>query len=81
MDDNLIAGPCKEELKTEMEAIFQKHPGKIISNKTEVDAEGYTWKVLDFLGANLWYSRERKSFRINMKDYIEKVALKLFSQC
>ena len=71
VDDNLITGPNKNELKQELEAIFEKMPGKIIPAVVSKDAEGFEWEFFDFLGADCHYSQQRKSMKITMSTYIK----------
>ena len=72
VDDNLITGPDKEEIANELNSIFGLFPGQIIDMKETVDEAGAKWLSLDFLGADVHYSSDARSMRVDMSTYIAK---------
>ena len=76
VDDNLTAGPDPDELMAELNKIFTHVPGRLIEFQTITDEKGISWTKVDFLGATVYYSRESRSFRLTMEDYIDKIQKK-----
>ena len=71
VDDNLISGPCEDEVKREMQRILDAFPGKVIPADMRGDVE-----VRDILGATVEYCRARRYLKIHMADAINKLLKK-----
>ncbi len=50
VDDNLIAGPSKEEVRKEKELILKEFVGRTIEPKMSTDSDGNSWCYYDILG-------------------------------
>ena len=68
VDDNVLAGPDKQETKVQVDRILSKLSGRII--EPDVRRDGMMW---DCLGAELVYNREKKTMKLSMPDYIDKM--------
>ncbi len=63
-----------EELRREVAAILAEAPGREIDMKSIIDpVTGFEWLEVDFLGADVHYCREGRTFKMTMKTYIEKM--------
>ena len=71
MDDNLISGPCKREVDINIKAILERFPGRIV--EPGVKGEFLVW---DLLGASWYYCRGKGIVKLEMAEYIEKIAQK-----
>ena len=76
VDDNLLTGPCIEELETELENIFKEAPGRKIDMKETWNGHGQLVQTVDFLGSDVHYCREGRSVRVSMETYIDKMSKK-----
>ncbi|CAD7939189.1 unnamed protein product [Amoebophrya sp. A25] len=77
VDDNLATGPDYHELRSELDRIFSRAPGRPIEMAKRVDSlTGFEWLEFDFLGAIVHYCREARSVKILMNVYIEKTIQK-----
>ena len=82
VDDNLLCGPELKELRHELGLILKQIPGREIETKSKIDpATGYRWVTMDFLGADVHYCREARSFNLTMETYIRKAQARFGVKC
>jgi len=81
VDNNLATGPDLNELQGELNKIFGFCSGRFIDITTRRDPDGTLWQDLDFLGSDVEYNRQKRTFRLHMKTYIEKTAKKFNITC
>ena len=68
VDDSAAVGPDLAELESEMYAILDKYPGKVVPPKKVVGGVEYR----DLLGATLQYDRRNRFMKITCEYHIEK---------
>eukprot|EP00392_Amoebophrya_sp_AT5.2_P007235 g7249.t1 len=74
VDDNTASGPDKKELRSEVQKVLTKFPGKIIDPKLHPGGE----IEYDLLGADVIYHRENRTLKYNMSSYIKEKLCKKF---
>ncbi len=70
VDDNIMGGPDKPELKAEVQIILNRFSGRFL----EGSSFGGTFLKYDFLGADFLYDQANGRARLSMGSYIEKAA-------
>ena len=69
VDDTLLCGPDEKVVKDLLNKTLKKFPGKVINPKIDKVTGD---EISDLLGCTLLYNRKERTFKIHMRNHIEK---------